>query len=282
MPQQLSNNARATLTGSITAGATSLTVEAGKADLFPVANTASWGAPANWFKATIIDNAGNYEIVYVGTRAGGSGTFSVLQRAQEGTTARSFAAGSIVMCSITALDVQNALAGIFPYIATTSGVDPKHEIIKTGSGAAAAMWHMVAGKMTLAQSDGVGNVVADRFTFDQTSGNFTAAGFFLTPSDERLKKDWKALPRNFIARLAEVKHGLYRKSGAKRLEPGVSAQSLREVLPSAVRADSKGMLAVNYQQAALVAAIALAQDNCDLRAELVDLTARLERLERRR
>jgi hypothetical protein len=280
MPQKLSNNARALLTGSITAGAASLTVEAGKADLFPVANTAVWTTIQDWFKATLIDSAGNYEIVYVGTRAGGSGTFSVLLRAQEGTTARSFAAGSLVMCSITALDVENALAGIFPYIATTSGADPKHEIIKTGSGAAAAMWHMVSGKMTLAQSDGAGNVTADRFTFDQTTGTFTAAGFELT-SDERLKSGWRNLPRNFIARLADVKHGIYRKKGRKGLEVGVSAQSLREVLPQVIGRDGQGNLTVEYANAALVAAIELAYDNVMLRAELADLTARIKRLERR-
>jgi hypothetical protein len=288
MPQQFEDNARALLTGTITSSATSLSVESAKADRFPVGNTSNWTTPLNWFKATLIDpSTGAREVIKVGTRAAGNGAMSNVLRGQDGTTAQSWTAGAVVVHGPLAADFRTALAGIFPYMAAIDGGDPKLEVAKTGTGAAAALFHMTSGKLTLAQSDGTGTVTADRFTFDQTNGNFTATGVLsgtdlALTSDERLKSGWRALPRHFIARLADVKHGIYRKKGRKTLEVGVSAQSLKEVLPQAVSAGADGMLAVSYQNAALVAAIALAQDNRELRAELADLTERVRLLERRR
>jgi hypothetical protein len=111
MPQQITNNARTTLASTINDTATSLTIQAGAADLFPVANVGSGSLPSanNWFKATIQDVNGNVEIIYVRTRNSGSAVFSNVLRGQEGTTARSFVAGAIVGLRITAADIQNAL-----------------------------------------------------------------------------------------------------------------------------------------------------------------------------
>lgn len=109
MAQKIPNNARALLATNISAVATSLTVEAGKADTFAVANTSDWLTPANWFKATIEDSSGNIEIIKVGTRTSGSGVFSVLLRGQEGTTARAFTAGAVVETRLTSEDVENAV-----------------------------------------------------------------------------------------------------------------------------------------------------------------------------
>ena len=104
--QLLVNNASALLVGAISAGATSLTVESARADLFPVATTTNWLTPLNWFKATIEDVSGNVEIVFVGVRTAASGIMSTLLRGQEGTTARSFPAGSVVELRPTAGDLQ--------------------------------------------------------------------------------------------------------------------------------------------------------------------------------
>lgn len=111
MPQLFTNNARALLASGITDSATSLTVEASKADLFPTANTGTGPVPAatNWFKVTLQDGAGNVEIVYVRTRTAGSGIMSNLLRGQEGTTARAFSAGTVVGLRITAADVEGAI-----------------------------------------------------------------------------------------------------------------------------------------------------------------------------
>ena len=114
MGQKFSDNARALLTVSLSAAGNSLTVESGKADRFPVANTTDWLAPANWFKAVLIAPGGAREVVHVGTRSSGSGVLGNLRRGREGTTALALAAGSVVMLVITAADIENALAGVFP------------------------------------------------------------------------------------------------------------------------------------------------------------------------
>lgn len=112
MPQLFTNNARALLASGITNVATSLTVEAAKADLFPTANTGTGAVPAttNWFKLTLQDADGNVEIVYVRTRSAGSAVMSNVLRGQEGTTARAFNAGTVVGLRITGADVEYSIA----------------------------------------------------------------------------------------------------------------------------------------------------------------------------
>lgn len=122
MGQKITNNSRALLTASISALDTSLAVEVAKADSFPVGNTTNHLAPVDWFKAAIEDSSGNIEIVYVGTRASGSGVFSVLLRGQEGTAARAFAAGAVVELRVTALDNENAISGNYSNVTVASKV----------------------------------------------------------------------------------------------------------------------------------------------------------------
>lgn len=112
MPQLFTNNARALLASGISDTATSLTVEASKADLFPTANTGTGALPAatDWFKLTLQDSSGNVEIVYVRSRTLGSGVMSNVIRGQEGTTARAFPAGTVAGLRITAADVQGSIA----------------------------------------------------------------------------------------------------------------------------------------------------------------------------
>jgi hypothetical protein len=123
MPQLFTNNARALLTASITDSATSMVVEASKADLFPTANTNAGSVPAatNWFKVTLQDSTGAVEIVYVRTRTAGSGIFSNVLRGQEGTTALAFSAGTVVGIRLTAADIGSSI-GIKESANTWSGV----------------------------------------------------------------------------------------------------------------------------------------------------------------
>lgn len=116
MTQRFANNARSRLVGSLSNAATSFTVDAATADLFPVANTPNWLAPVDWFKATIENSMGQIEIVRVGVRTLGSGVFSNVQRGQDGTAAIAFDAGAVVGLRITAQDIENALAGDFQQI----------------------------------------------------------------------------------------------------------------------------------------------------------------------
>jgi hypothetical protein len=111
MAQQFKNNARALLTASITNTATTIVVEATKADLFPVANVGTGSLPStsDWFKVTLQDSSGNVEIVAVRTRTAGSGILSNVIRGYDGTTALAFVSGTVAGLRITAEDVQEAL-----------------------------------------------------------------------------------------------------------------------------------------------------------------------------
>ncbi len=93
MAVKLANNAISTITASITAAATSVSVQGADAGKFP---TLSAG---DWHPATMIDNAGNMEIVKVTARAGAVLT---IVRAQEGTTAKAFPAGTRIDLRMTA------------------------------------------------------------------------------------------------------------------------------------------------------------------------------------
>lgn len=95
------NNATATLSSSITAASTSLTVTSGQGALFP--STAS----GNYFFVTLVDNVGTVEVVKVTARS--TDTFTIV-RAQDGTTANSFASGSKVELRIVAAGMNEKLA----------------------------------------------------------------------------------------------------------------------------------------------------------------------------
>lgn len=78
-------------------------------------------------------------------------------------------------------------------------------------------------------------------------------------SDERLKRNWRDLKQGFVEELARVKHGIYDRIDKEITQVGVSAQSLMRVLPEAVIEGDKGLLTVNYANAALVCAVQLAK-----------------------
>jgi len=99
------------------------------------------------------------------------------------------------------------------------------------------------------------------------NGDFTATGNVTAYSDERLKKDWKAIESNFIDQLASVKSGTYTRIDTKERQAGVSAQSLQKVLKEVV-ADNDGTLSVAYGNAAMVACVELAKEVVRLRSKL--------------
>lgn len=100
-------------------------------------------------------------------------------------------------------------------------------------------------------------------------GSWYASGNVSAYSDETLKTNWKDLPRNYVARLARVRHGVYDRIDKKNMrQVGVGAQSLRKLLPWAVTKGIDGILAVSYGPAALASAVALAKDFVALRLEL--------------
>lgn len=112
-----------------------------------------------------------------------------------------------------------------------------------------------------------------RFSSD-TSGNFVANGNVTAYSDERKKTNWRDMPEDFLQNLAKVKHGIYDRTDVPETQVGVSAQSLQKVMEHAVMEDKDGSLSVAYGNAALVAAVKLAERVVALEARLAALEAK--------
>ena len=114
------NNAASVLASDITAGSLSITVTTGHGDRFPEV------VAPHYCMVTLVDTSGNREIVKVTARAAASNTLTIT-RAQEGTSARSFATGSIVELRITknAMDEVSKAADINAqhYVCDASAAD---------------------------------------------------------------------------------------------------------------------------------------------------------------
>ena len=113
-------------------------------------------------------------------------------------------------------------------------------------------------------------------SYNANTGALTAVSM-VSSSDERLKTNWAGLDTDFVSRLANVKHGTFERISSGNREVGVTAQSLKDVLPEAVIESDEGLLGVNYGGAALVAAIELAKEVKELRAEIKALKAELNK-----
>ena len=127
--------------------------------------------------------------------------------------------------------------------------------------------------MIVAINGGFGSCMAYSI---KASSNVTAY------SDERLKKDWSDLPKNYVEQLAQVKVGTYtRIDGEKLRQVGVSAQSLRPLLPEAVieATDDFKTLSVAYGNAAMASAVELAKEVVSLKEQLAAVLERLNKLE---
>lgn len=96
----LKNNATSTITTAISASDVGLAVAAGTGSLFP-----TLGA-GDYFYATLVSSGGTYEVIKVTARVGDTMT---IMRAQEGTTAQSFASGSRIEARVTAASIQDML-----------------------------------------------------------------------------------------------------------------------------------------------------------------------------
>lgn len=115
MALKLSNNAISSLASSITASDTSIALKAGDGAKFP-----TLGA-GDYHPATISKPDGSLEIVRVTARSGDTLTVT---RAQEGTTALSFAAGSIIEVRLTAATVEEINTITSSEVTTALGYDP--------------------------------------------------------------------------------------------------------------------------------------------------------------
>jgi hypothetical protein len=119
---------------------------------------------------------------------------------------------------------------------------------------------------------GIGSSTTSASYKAYVNGAIYATSNITAYSDERIKKNWRDLPLDYVERLAEVKHGIYDRVDTEETQVGVAAQSLQKLLPNAVTSDEEGKLGVVYGNAALVSSIALAK-------RVLELEARLESVE---
>ena len=144
---------------------------------------------------------------------------------------------------------------------------PSSSTYLRGDGAWAAVAASPGGSTTQVQYNNAGAFAGSaNFTFDGT--NVLVAGTVSGGSDERLKKNWRGVIPGYVEKLSQVKAGIYERTDLELTQPGVSAQSLKEVLPEAVLSDENGMLSVNYGGAALLSAVELAKEIVALRKEI--------------
>ena len=137
-------------------------------------------------------------------------------------------------------------------------------ITATSLGTSATAGTEAATKLYIDSPSGQSALIARFMKAGADVASISAAGLFTgsdftASSDERLKKNWRDLPEDFIERLAEVRHGVFDRINEDLTQVGVSAQSLQEVLPEAVREGEDGYLSVSYGNAALAAAVQLAK-----------------------
>ena len=88
MAALINNNASGTLASGINTDVTSLSLDTGQGALFP--NPTG----GDYFYATLVDSSLNVEIIKVTARS--TDDFTTIERAQDGTTAKSFSAADIV------------------------------------------------------------------------------------------------------------------------------------------------------------------------------------------
>ena len=115
------------------------------------------------------------------------------------------------------------------------------------------------------------------------SNSIVAAGNITAYSDERLKTNWKDLGNDFVSKLATVKTGTFDRIDRELgTQVGVSAQSLREVLPEAVNEadDEDKTLSVHYGNAALASAVMLARELVSLKDLVKELRAEIDELKK--
>lgn len=121
----------------------------------------------------------------------------------------------------------------------------------------------------------IGGWSASSNAFSMTgAGALTMLSNITAYSDERVKTNWRDLRSDFIERLAEVRHGIYDRTDIEETQVGVSAQSLQKILEHAVMESEEGTLSVAYGNAALVAAVKLAERVVALEARLAALEAK--------
>jgi hypothetical protein len=178
----------------------------------------------------------------------------------------------------TTATTANALNSANNYSVTKLTATPNTSGVSTGI-------TCVNGDMTAYRSGGTTGVIYlsssgsnylywDGTNYNLNAGNLICTGNVTAYSDETLKKDWAGLAPDFVERLAKVKHGTYTRIDSGDRQAGASAQAMQEILPEVVQTDENGKLSLAYGNAALVAAVKLAERVVALEARLAALEAK--------
>ena len=218
---------------------------------FPTLNQNTTGTAANITATSNTSLTSLANLVTVGTITSGtwSGSF-----------------GAVSGANLTSLNGSNISSGTVAVARLGSGTPSSSNYLR-GDGTWSAVSASPAGSNTQVQYNSSGSFAGSaNFTFDGT--NVLVAGTVSGGSDERLKTNWRSVQDNYITKLANVKAGIFDRTDLNITQPGVSAQSLREVLSEAVLEDENGMLSVNYGGAALLSVVELAKEVVALRAEI--------------
>lgn len=155
MARLWTDNAETVLASSVSAGDNTITVAAGKGDLFPVV------AAPNYALVTLENVVGDIEIVKVTARNAGADTMTV-SRAQDGTTARAWSAGDIASLRPTA----SAHAAYDAHLSAAANAHAASAIANTPSGNIAATTVQAAINELDAEKEPFGSVAAHAAAVD--------------------------------------------------------------------------------------------------------------------
>lgn len=183
MALKLKNNAVGYLAAVVTASDIGLTLQAGQGAAFPTLST------GDYFYATITSSGGTYEVIKVTARA--SDGFTIV-RAQEGTTAQSFGAGSRFELRVTSqnvLDVVNnttidnstigattAASGRFTTLTATGTLNVSGASTLAGATATSLTVSGASSLAAVTASGTLGVTGTTSLTSLSTSGNATLGG----------------------------------------------------------------------------------------------------------
>lgn len=205
-----SNNASAAIASSISTSATTIVLSAGAGAIFPNPGV------GEYFYATLTDNSNNLEIIKVTARSGDTLT---VQRGKDGTTARTYSAGSVLELRLTAAALADFQAQIAAWM-----------IKQDASNLAYVAGGYFSTRTTngVAIQDSIGSV--NLFLVD-SSGNATAKANVTAYSDARLKSDVYTI-QNALDLVGQMRGVGFIKDGVPGV--GVIAQEMQKVLPQVV------------------------------------------------
>jgi hypothetical protein len=185
--------------------------------------------------------------------------------------ARTTATASNGASTIVARDINGSFAANLGAFVTITGDGSG---LTTLNGTAISSGTVANARTTASSSNGASTIVARDASGNFTANNITANGDVTSSSDESLKTDWASVGDDFVEKLSQVKSGVYKRIDSGLVQTGVSAQSLANVLPEAIKSDDSGLMSVAYGQAALVSAIELAKVVTELKKEIELLKAK--------